>query len=702
MSPIESLSPESSAEQIGKVLTWVAGLPAYLHDETLDEIAKRTHVNKSNLRITLSQSVEQRARSKYPRLELARMLGERDGAEVPDPLDPEGAPLIVRNAKLLDHQPIVQKTSGWSHALDTYIVALIGDRPYNEFLIRHEKVEQTAAALCNADFTRHIPPRQLASANVEAFYEVLQDIKRKRDFHADLIVTLKLNRRFTLIKANGELVAMEEATRAAWRTQVLKSILAGETDRLIVGYDEKKKEHEVHNLSRFEIWQSHPARAMFTGVINAPLGRDHHGRPADVDYKFNMFGGFPEHGSGEGKSWQLLKDHILHVLCSGSEEAYEYLMSWMAHMFQRPWEKPGVAIVTWGAKGAGKGTVADALRAALGSELSNVFINPEHFLGRFAASPIPFLFNQIEEAVFARDPRTESPMKSRITDPTALVELKFRTPYQVDAFERFWFNSNSAAAVPITHDERRYFILHVSDARANDHAYFTAIRQQLYHEGGLAAMIHELKTRDISKFNVRRPPQTNARAAMIIELLKPEERCFVEILRSGELVKMDADGKRIIDVQLNEDGPTWVDKDDVQIALASAFKLHGGKEATASAIGKALHASGLIDGERKAYKTRGQKAAYRFMPLMAAREAYSEKHGIPVEFLKGGDIPMTPDERFRDWLMSGGRIIGEIDLGAEPPERYEEIKPAFEALHKATFGQRRGTNATVPCPETLH
>lgn len=687
MSLIEKLTPESLPEEVGKVLAWVAGLQPYLHDETLDEIAERTNGSKSHMRATLSQLVEQRSRTKYPRLLLASFLGVADGAEVSDPLAPGGPPLIVRDAKLLGHQPVVQKTSGWAHPLDTYIKALIGDKPYNEFLIRPEKVESTAKALNRADSTRHIPPRLLATANVEAFVEVLQDKKRKKGFYPELIVTLSLNQRFTLIRSGGELVAMDVETREALKTKVLKDVLAGETDRLIVGYDAKNDKPVLGYFDRFEVWQSHPARAMYLGMINAPGDRDSNGRVADVDYKFNMFAGFPEHGSGEGKSWDRLKEHMRDILCCGDNDAYEYLLNWLAHMFQKPWEKPGVAIVTWGKKRTGKGTVADAIRAALGVELSAIFIDPAHFIGRFASAAIPFLFNQIEEAVFARDPRTESPLKSRITDPTALVELKFRQPYQIEAFERFWFNRNSPAAVPITFDEARYFVLHVSDERANDHDYFAAIRQQLYHEGGLAAMIHELKTRDISKFNVRRPPQTKARTAMVIEMMKPEERCFVEILRSGEIVQFHASGERVVDEQLSETDATWIDKSKVHTALADAFKKHGGKAADASEIGKALHDSGLIEGERNRHKQRGQEAAYRFRPLPEARAEYAKRHGIDVEFLSGDDnAPMTPEERFFDWLSEGRQIVTQFDLPA--------LYAAYNDFRKIAVPMNRGGNVT--------
>ena len=168
----------------------------------------------------------------------------------------------------------------------------------------------------------------------------------------------------------------------------------------------------IKPVPRSVIWFEHAARATYDSVTFAPLDCDVHGRKRNLDRAFNLWTGFAT--SGAPGDWSLLREHIKSVLCSRNEDAFAYVLNWLAHRFQRPWEKPGVAVVLWGKKRTGKGTVADAVREALGEVLSRIFIQKEHVVGRFAGSALPLLFNQIEEVVFAKDPREEGPLNRRL------------------------------------------------------------------------------------------------------------------------------------------------------------------------------------------------------------------------------------------------------------------------------------------------
>jgi hypothetical protein len=92
--------------------------------------------------------------------------------------------------------------------------------------------------------------------------------------------------------------------------------------------------------------------------------------------------------------------------------------------------------------------------------------------------------------------------------------------------------SNDDWVVPAGLDERRYFILDVSEEKIQDHAYFGAIVKQM-DDGGCAAMLHELLHRDISTFEVRKVPNTDALDDQKKRSLKVEVAWLQEVLARG-------------------------------------------------------------------------------------------------------------------------------------------------------------------------
>jgi len=114
-----------------------------------------------------------------------------------------------------------------------------------------------------------------------------------------------------------------------------------------------------------------------------------------------------------------------------------------------------------------------------------------------------------DEAFFAGDRQHESVLKGLITEPTLPIEGKYQNVVQVANMLHVGMASNSDWVVPATRDERRFFALDVADNRVGDRRYFTAIVEQM-KAGGLAALIYDMLRQDISAFEVRDIPHTDA------------------------------------------------------------------------------------------------------------------------------------------------------------------------------------------------
>jgi hypothetical protein len=279
-------------------------------------------------------------------------------------------------------------------------------------------------------------------------------------------------------------------------------------------------------------WLKHPERRTYGGgVVFAP------GRPVKPD-TYNLWTGFAVEPDPTA-SCRLFLDHILTVVCSGDQEQYRYVMGWFAHMIQRPDEKPGVALVLKGQKGAGKDTVAEYVGALFPKHY--VMVNRmEQLTGKFNAHQSQALLLHVEEGFWAGDRAAAGSLQSVITAPTSLIEPKGIDPFMVDSFLRVFISSNEKWVVPTSPDERRYAVFNVSDCHLQDKPYFRALRAEM-EGGGLGALLHHLKTFDLSDFDVRAVPNTTGLADQKAAGLKGARAFWYELLDSGDLT--DDDGQ---------------------------------------------------------------------------------------------------------------------------------------------------------------
>lgn len=252
-----------------------------------------------------------------------------------------------------------------------------------------------------------------------------------------------------------------------------------------------------------KVWLSHPQRREYlNGVAFAPLGEVPEGT-------LNLWQGFSvEPRPGD---WSRLHTHIVENICAGDSELSDYFLNWMARMVQHPDEPGEVAIVMRGGRGVGKGKVASWLGRTLFDHYFHAIQNDD-VTGRFNSHLLYCVFLFADEAFFAGDPRNEKVLNGLITEKTRRSEQKFMPLISVPNYLHLMMATNCDWAIPAGLDERRYFVLDVPDhAHKQDSAYFAAIDRQM-NSGGLEAMLFDLQQRDLSKFDVRRVPQTDALA----------------------------------------------------------------------------------------------------------------------------------------------------------------------------------------------
>lgn len=313
-------------------------------------------------------------------------------------------------------------------------------------------------------------------------------------------------------------------------------------------------------VSRADLWLKSAHRRQYKGIIFDP-DRQHEGW-------LNLWRGWSiEPVPGD---WSLLRELIRDVLTDGDDASFEYVLNWMAFMFQHPGEVAEVAIAFRGAKGTGKGTLGRALAKLAGASGLHIS-SPGHLVGRFNSHLQNCVCLFADEAFWAGDKAGEAVLKQLVTEPTLTYEGKGRDAVMGKNHVHIVMASNNDWVVPAGMDgERRFAVFNVSERRRGDREFFPALNRQL-DEGGLAGLLHDMLARDIRDWHPRdNVPQTEALAEQIERSQSPEESWWDGLLDTGKLPNYLAE-------EAWNDGSVEVDKDELHADYAAHAKMLGAR-----------------------------------------------------------------------------------------------------------------------------
>lgn len=390
------------------------------------------------------------------------------------------------------------KTNFWR--ISREFSRLAGDRLYKQWY-------ETLVERVKQERRKSLTPEQRAEAETKSTLEAMDKIH------------------FMCFQGSEAMIAF--IPRNTLRDPSLKSMRAFkawyEGHKVKVQRRNKKGVMVLTDLQVANVWLDRMMRPKYENITFYPKKE----LPPELDGYFNTWNGFP--ATPREGSFSHIDYHLRHIWCNDNLEQYNYLMGWFAHLFQKPWEKPEVAPVIKGIQGTGKSIImGGVLRRLLGRYYIQVD-KPELFTGKFNFHLYGKLLITSEESIFGGDQAAKNVAKNMITSETLEMEEKGQTPGTKSSHHRIVFLSNEEIAIGADGKERRYFGLEVSDEKANDHAYF----EQLAHaikNGEAEAFMYYLLQLDLSRFNVRKPPKTNALAAEFLSNLPLEQQWLIEQL----------------------------------------------------------------------------------------------------------------------------------------------------------------------------
>lgn len=355
----------------------------------------------------------------------------------------------------------------------------------------------------------------------------IRQIERAREYAIDPWLQ-KLNERFAVIgNIGGKCRVVEEVIdHSLNRTRLTRQSFDDFRNRFMnqyvqVGVDEKSGMPKMKAVGGW--WLGHPQRRQYDTIVFAP-GRE-------VSGAYNMWKGFAV--TARPGDCSMFLDHLRDNVCQGNEAHFQYLLGWLARMVQHP-DSPGeVAVVLRGGKGTGKSFAARQFGALLGRHFLHVS-NPSHLVGNFNSHLRDVVLLFADEAFYAGDKKHASILKTLITEDTLQIEAKGVDVETAPNYVHLVMASNDEHVVPASGDERRFFVLDVGQGKQQQSAYFKAIAEQM-DNGGREALLHMLLTYDLSDFDVRAVPQTDALKDQKDLSLTPEQDWWLNKLQDGSL-----------------------------------------------------------------------------------------------------------------------------------------------------------------------
>jgi len=287
-------------------------------------------------------------------------------------------------------------------------------------------------------------------------------------------------------------------------------------------------------ISIAQFWFDHEDRRQYSGIVFDPSGNS----PEEL---YNLWNGF----SVEPKSgnWNLFYNHIVDVIANGKQSRAEWIFAWLARIVQDPGgNRPGTAIVLRGKQGTGKSFFVNTV----GRIFSRHFLQlaqAKQVTGRFNHHLKDALMVFVDEGFWAGDKQAEGVIKNLITEPYLSIEQKGKDIIRVKNNVNLIMASNNDWIIPAGLEERRFFVIDVSDTYQQDHKYFKAITDQMKN-GGLEAMLYDLLKKDISGIDLRTFEQTQGLFEQKLHSMDTVQKYWYERLVEGRLRANNSDDSK--------------------------------------------------------------------------------------------------------------------------------------------------------------
>jgi hypothetical protein len=365
----------------------------------------------------------------------------------------------------------------------------------------------------------------MADASRQAAEEARR-VRRPAKFDSEQVeqAILRLNRIYAVLAEGGQVRVIRERKDEAGRVVQVESFTTDAFKQL------EATETYWYGGARPEgigaIWLRHRGRREYRfGMALMPEGAP--------DGVYNSFGGWAVQASEAPleEACPTFLDHVRTNVAGGNESHFNYIMAWCAHMFQKPAERLGVALVLRGLEGSGKTKFGEIIGRLLGRHYLLVD-DPRYLVGNFNSHMEGCLCLQCDEALWAGDKSAEGRLKGLITSAVHMVERKNVDPVSARNLVRLIMTSNEGWVIPAGPDARRYAVFDVASWALGNSEYFSQIDSEMA-DGGLEALLGYFLRFDLAAVNLRSVPKTAALSDQKAATMPVEVKWYMSALLRG-------------------------------------------------------------------------------------------------------------------------------------------------------------------------
>jgi len=269
----------------------------------------------------------------------------------------------------------------------------------------------------------------------------------------------------------------------------------------------------------FDIWRKDDTRRIIHSIDM---------KPSDDPNVFVMAPSFAWKDEVEANELAVAKFQEL-VRLFGGEEQQKYIVNWMAHIVQKPFEITDTSLVLTGVKRCGKDTLFDFfMEFVIGTSYSaNYGCGGSQFFNTHDTGRMNKFLCKVEEANKETFRKNADKFKTLVTSKTEIFNGKNQKPVTAANYNRFVLTSNSGCPVEMSDGEQRFVVVSCSPKHKGDHTFWADIRSTLFNRAAGVAVGRWLASLDIKDFNFRIIPVDEFQSA-IVDSVKTSEEFFIE------------------------------------------------------------------------------------------------------------------------------------------------------------------------------